>query len=66
MTDVMEDGAVCGVDGCSVPSISASLQNAKAVEIRAVHDLTIVSDVICPWCFVAFQKIRLVEIFAKP
>ena len=59
MTDVMKDGAVCGVDGCSVPSTSASPQNAKAVEARAVHDLTIVSDVICPWCFVAkrnFEK----------
>jgi predicted DsbA family dithiol-disulfide isomerase len=56
MHDLMKDGAVCGIDGCSAPSTSASAQKAHA-DHGTIHDLTIVSDVICPWCFVAKKNL---------
>jgi predicted DsbA family dithiol-disulfide isomerase len=56
MNDPMKEGAVCGIRGCSIPSTSAPARKTH-VETRPVHDLTIVSDVICPWCFVAKRNL---------
>jgi predicted DsbA family dithiol-disulfide isomerase len=56
MKEVIEE-AVCGVNGCSTGPTRA----AKAWldrDARPVHQLTIVSDVICPWCFVAKKNLE--------
>jgi predicted DsbA family dithiol-disulfide isomerase len=54
MKEVIE---VCGVNGCStVPTRAAKAK--LDVDARPVHRLTIVSDVICPWCFVAKKNLE--------
>lgn len=53
MNDRIQEGAVCSLDGCSTNPTTAALQKHVRVEPRRIHDLTIVSDVICPWCYVA-------------
>src|SRR5712692_1710901 len=56
MKEVIEE-AVCGVDGCSTgPTRAAAAKRDK--NARPVHQLTIVSDVICPWCFVAKKNLE--------
>jgi len=56
MKEVIE-GAVCGVDGCSTgPTRAAKAQLDR--DARPVHQLTIISDVICPWCFVAKKNLE--------
>jgi predicted DsbA family dithiol-disulfide isomerase len=58
MNNVIEESAVCGVDGCSTtPAITTAPKTADT-DTRSVHDLTIVSDVICPWCFVAKKNLE--------
>ena len=58
MNNVIEEGAVCGVDGCSTPPATATAPKTADKTERSVHDLTIVSDVICPWCFVAKKNLE--------
>jgi predicted DsbA family dithiol-disulfide isomerase len=58
MNDVIEEGAVCGVNGCSTRPMTAVMPNSADTDARPVHDLTIVSDVICPWCFVAKKNLE--------
>jgi predicted DsbA family dithiol-disulfide isomerase len=58
MNDLIEEGAVCGVNGCSTSPITAIVPKAADTDARPVHDLTIVSDVICPWCFVAKKNLE--------
>src|ERR1700730_399658 len=56
MKEVIEE-AVCGVNGCSTgPTRSAAAKLDR--DARPVHQLTIVSDVICPWCFVAKKSLE--------
>ena len=56
MKEVIEE-AVCRVDGCSTgPTRAAAAKRDK--NARPVHQLTIVSDVICPWCFVAKKNLE--------
>jgi predicted DsbA family dithiol-disulfide isomerase len=51
------DEVVCGVNGCSTSATTAA--KAKLDKgARPVHQLTIVSDVICPWCFVAKKNLE--------
>jgi predicted DsbA family dithiol-disulfide isomerase len=57
MDNVIEEGPVCGADGCSTIPVTAAPKTADKTE-RSVHDLTIVSDVICPWCFVAKKNLE--------
>jgi len=56
--NIIEEGAVCGVDGCSTSPVAGSAQKTSNKDVRSVHDLTIVSDVICPWCFVAKKNLE--------
>jgi predicted DsbA family dithiol-disulfide isomerase len=56
MNDAIDEGAVCGFDGCSTSPAAAPNKNTQE-EARPVHDLAIVSDVICPWCFVAKRNL---------
>jgi len=58
MNNVIEEGSVCGVDGCSTNSVTAAAPKIADTDTRSVHDLTIVSDVICPWCFVAKKNLE--------
>lgn len=51
MNDEMKEGAVCGLDGFLTPSTFISQRETKPESV--VHDLMIVSDIICPWCYVA-------------
>lgn len=54
MNDAFEDESVCGADGCSTGP-ARLLPNNR--EPRQVHELTVVSDVICPWCFIAKRNL---------
>ena len=58
MNNVIEEGSVCGVDGCSTSPVTAAAPKIADTDTRSVHDLTIVSDVICPWCFVAKKNLE--------
>jgi predicted DsbA family dithiol-disulfide isomerase len=57
MKDLVEGGAVCGIDGCSTGPTAAQLNQKSGTQPEFLHDLTIVSDVICPWCFVAKRNL---------
>ena len=50
-----EDGAVCGPEACG----PATQQSAREIAARplASHHLIVVSDVICPWCFMAKRNL---------
>jgi predicted DsbA family dithiol-disulfide isomerase len=56
MKEVIEE-AVCGVNGCSTGPTRAAKAKLDR-DARPVHQLTIVSDVICPWCFVAKKNLE--------
>lgn len=56
MKEVIEE-AVCGVNGCSTGPTRASAAKLDK-DARPAHQLTIVSDVICPWCFVAKKNLE--------
>jgi predicted DsbA family dithiol-disulfide isomerase len=56
MKEVSEE-AVCGVDGCSTGPTRGPVAKLDK-DVRPVHQLTIVSDVICPWCFVAKRNLE--------
>jgi predicted DsbA family dithiol-disulfide isomerase len=49
MNDLAQ-GAVCGPTSCNIETISPSLPNARKSTSLTVE---IVSDAICPWCYVA-------------
>lgn len=53
-----DDALVCGTDGCATP---ASVR-AEPVVAVAAGELSVVSDAICPWCYVG--KRRLEQAFA--
>ena len=53
-----EDALICGADGCAVPSPSPS----EAIGASNAAELSVVSDAICPWCYVG--KRRLEQAFA--
>jgi len=54
MDDRIEEGAVCGPDGCAVPAeATATLPLA-----RAPSRIDIVSDAICPWCWVGKRNLE--------
>jgi predicted DsbA family dithiol-disulfide isomerase len=54
MTDLPE-GAVCGVDGCTD---TASAAPAPAMPAGQALELSIVSDAICPWCYVGKRRLE--------
>jgi predicted DsbA family dithiol-disulfide isomerase len=53
MSDVLE-GAVCGVDGCAP---AASDQYGPAAGATASLAIEVISDAICPWCWVAKRRL---------
>ena len=52
-----EDALICGAEGCAVPGA-----NAAAPVVTFTGELSVVSDAICPWCYVG--KRRLEQAFA--
>jgi predicted DsbA family dithiol-disulfide isomerase len=53
MSDLFE-GAVCGVDGCT----PAALDHFKpASSAKATLAIEVISDAICPWCWVAKRRL---------
>jgi predicted DsbA family dithiol-disulfide isomerase len=55
MDDMTQQGEVCGPDGCDVPASSATnLHTEAAVGTR----IDIVSDAICPWCYVGKRQLE--------
>jgi predicted DsbA family dithiol-disulfide isomerase len=59
MSNLSENNAICGMDGCS-PAAKNTRRRGETVEtsFSVRHELTIVSDVICPWCFVANKNLE--------
>src|SRR5690349_17109092 len=55
MDDVTRQGEVCGPDGCEVP---ASTTPAHAVPAGAGTRIDIVSDAICPWCYIGKRQLE--------
>src|SRR6202795_2582458 len=55
MKDAIEDGAVCGPEVCA-PTTQQS-EREIAPKPVASHHLIVVSDVICPWCFMAKRNL---------
>jgi predicted DsbA family dithiol-disulfide isomerase len=56
MNDMTPQGAVCGPDGCEVPAANttSTLRTETAVGTR----IDIVSDAICPWCYVGKRQLE--------
>src|ERR1700686_1179522 len=53
MSEVLED-AVCGVDGCT----PAALDHFRpASGAKATLTIEVISDAICPWCWVAKRRL---------
>src|ERR1700680_4681648 len=53
MDDVLE-GAVCGVDGCT-PAALDHVDPASGA--KATLAIEVISDAICPWCWVAKRRL---------
>ena len=54
MDDVLE-GAVCGVDGCN-PAALDHVDPASGA--KATLAIEVISDAICPWCWVAKRRLE--------
>jgi DSBA-like thioredoxin domain len=54
VTDLQE-GAVCGIDGCAPGDIGSTTKARTSVKKNlSIH---IISDAICPWCWVAKRRL---------
>ena len=53
MDDVLE-GAVCGVDGCTPAALDPVKPTSGA---KATLTIEVISDAICPWCWVAKRRL---------
>src|SRR5258706_11329 len=53
MSDVLE-GAVCGVDGCTPAALGHA---GPASGAKATLAIEVISDAICPWCWVAKRRL---------
>jgi predicted DsbA family dithiol-disulfide isomerase len=53
MSEILEN-AVCGVDGCAP---AASGQSGPASGAKATLTIEVMSDVICPWCWIAKRRL---------
>ena len=54
MGDVLE-GAVCGIDGCAPAAFD---QAGPASGAKATLAIEVISDAICPWCWVAKRRLE--------
>src|SRR5260221_320207 len=60
MDDVLE-GAVCGIDGCAPAAFD---QAGPASGAKATLAIEVISDAICPWCWVAKRRLDRALILA--
>ncbi|HYZ33222.1 MAG TPA: DsbA family oxidoreductase [Crenalkalicoccus sp.] len=58
MDDRPTDAAACGPDGCAVPAAPATAGAARLSEITAPSRIDIVSDAICPWCWIGKRHLE--------
>ncbi|WP_447984656.1 DsbA family oxidoreductase [Nitrospira sp. Nam74] len=59
MSNLPDHSAVCGIDGCAPTARKPDQEEKPVATASAVrHELIIVSDVICPWCFVAKKNLE--------
>jgi len=49
------EGQVCGVDGCTTPAEGGA---GSAASFASLPELNVVSDVICPWCYVGKRRLE--------
>lgn len=56
MDDMTQQGAVCGPDGCEVPGSTATTNIGTEASVGTRID--IVSDAICPWCYVGKRQLE--------
>jgi predicted DsbA family dithiol-disulfide isomerase len=54
MADKLAEGAVCGPEGCEVPEDAV----APLPLARAASRIDVVSDAICPWCWVGKRNLE--------
>lgn len=57
MNDLIDAGMTCGIDGCSTDALTVGAPT-DVTSTSSAHQLTIVSDVICPWCFVGKKNLE--------
>ena len=50
-----DEAIVCGTDGCATPATAA---RAEPVPMAGALDLSVVSDAICPWCYVGKRRLE--------
>jgi predicted DsbA family dithiol-disulfide isomerase len=62
MEDVLE-GAVCGVDGCTPAALDHVDPASRA---KATLAIEVISDAICPWCWVAKRRLDRVIAALSP
>ncbi len=55
MDDMTQQGEVCGPDGCEVPASTATTMRTEALVGTRID---IVSDAICPWCYVGKRQLE--------
>jgi predicted DsbA family dithiol-disulfide isomerase len=66
MNDAVEVAPICGIEGCGpAPTERIGQETAPIVAVPR-HNLIIVSDVICPWCFVAKKNLEKALEMAGP
>ncbi len=60
MDDGAAAGAVCGPDGCEVPDAASAAAGAmlSAVKPAVGTRIDIVSDAICPWCYIGKRHLE--------
>ena len=51
-------GAVCGADGCNTTAGHSDASHEAGAAAPGVLDLAIVSDAICPWCYVTKRRLE--------
>jgi len=52
-----DEAPVCGIDGCATPR-EAQAAPMVAAQAGPTHQLAIISDAICPWCYVGKRRLE--------
>ncbi|MGB6175393.1 MAG: DsbA family protein, partial [Methylocella sp.] len=61
----LAEGAVCGVDGCSPTGVTVATV-VSPLRPEAMLQVEVISDAICPWCYVAKRQLdRAVEVLRE-
>jgi predicted DsbA family dithiol-disulfide isomerase len=62
MSDILE-GAVCGIDGCAAATLDPT---GPAFDAKATLAIEVISDAICPWCWVAKRRLARAIVALAP